>query len=160
MNHSKQHNPALKGTLRFAARPLAQRYLAMNGFWITTKQPSAVVRRLLESHPTEVEVRVDRKRYSDSDLPWLLKQWCTNRNIRSTNTFEIKHRGEPVFGFHDDINEAWATESERETVEQLVRERVVRVRLIAGQITHHCSVPRPRRVISWIRSLLGYGPSH
>ena len=95
--------------------------------------------------------------YTDRDLPWLLDEWCTNRKIRSTIDFEIRHRGVPVFGFHDDINEAWAGESEREAVESLIRDKLIRVQPAGDRTANRRTGSVLRRALSWIRKRVGGG---
>jgi|GEM_PF-5370678 len=123
------------------------------GFSITTKQPSVVVRRFLQARSAKVHIRIDRKHYTEADIPWLLETWCTNKNIRSTIDFEIRQDERPVFGFHDNINEAWADDSERDIVESLVRDKVVRMRRLDYQNNRHTR-PWIRQVFSWIREQL------
>lgn len=94
---------------------------------LKTNRPSAVVRRLLMAHPDDVEVRVDRKLYTKADLPWLIDEWCINSNIRKAIDFEIRRGGRAVFGFHDSVSELWADETERDLVERLVEEKLVKI---------------------------------
>ena len=106
--------------------------IAMAIIGLKTRRPSAVLRRVLMAQPDDVEVRVDRKLYAKTDLPWLIDEWCINSNIAKTIDFEIRRGGRAVFGFHDSMSELWADDTERDLVERLVEDKLVTIDALRG----------------------------
>jgi hypothetical protein len=99
---------------------------------IETTRYSEFFRRVLSEYAEDVSIEIDGKRYGATDIPWLLKDWCTNSKIRRTRDFTLQRRGVELFGFHDHPGELWASLSERAFVERLEAERILR-----------CQLPKP-----------------
>ncbi len=112
-------------------------YPAMETFGLKTTRYSVVLRRLIEACAHGAEFRIDRRRFTEDDLPWLLGQWCTNKNVKATRDFEIRRQGAAIAGFHDGPSELWVAASERPLVDQLISEKLARMNALPspGRIT-------------------------
>ena len=100
-----------------------------NLIWIHTRRYSTLIKRIFEEYHENVEIYIEGYRYTDNDVPKLLKDWCTNRIIKRTLDFSLKRNHVELFGFHDTPDEFWAASSERPFVERLANEKIVRFRV-------------------------------
>ncbi|MCH7797112.1 MAG: hypothetical protein IID28_01540 [Planctomycetes bacterium] len=97
-------------------------------FAIETRRYSTVVRRILDRYNKDVQISIDGRHYKESDIPDLLKSWCTNRNLKKTIDFSLSCNDTPLFGFHDyPFGCFWVAETERLFVEQLADEKLLRI---------------------------------
>lgn len=92
------------------------------------------LKRIFEKYHENVEIYIDGQVYNENDIPKLLKDWCTNRNIKRTRDFHLKKNGAELFGFHDSPSEFFADVSERSFVEHLANEKIVRYRLLPTKV--------------------------
>ena len=99
---------------------------------IRTHRYSLLVRRILETYNRDVEIYIDTARYTDTDISNLLRWYCTNKAIKSTVHFTLKKSGVELFSFHDTPDEFWAAISEREFVESLAKDKIIRYRILSG----------------------------
>jgi hypothetical protein len=93
---------------------------------VRTTRYSEFFKRLLDKYADGATVEIDGNRYSSSDFPKLIRDWCTNAKIRETRNFGLSRNGTEIFGFHDHPSELWAAISELPFVEQLASEGIVR----------------------------------
>ncbi len=98
--------------------------------FIETTRYSEFFRQVLGEYSEDVSIEIDRRQYGADDIPRLLKEWCTNRKIRGTRDFMLRRGNRILFWFHDHPRELYAALSEREFVERLEREKVLRHRLM------------------------------
>jgi hypothetical protein len=104
--------------------------------FIKTRRYSTLINRIFEEYKENVEIYVERHRYTEKDIPELVNWWCTNRIIKRTIDFTLKRDGVELFGFHDTPDQFWAAMSEQPFVEGLAKEKIVRYRV---------SLQKPRR---------------
>jgi hypothetical protein len=93
---------------------------------IHTKRYSAFLRRLLTEYSRGATAIVDHKRYSESDFPQLLANWCINARIRATRDFRLLCGRSELAGFHDSPDEMWIVATELPFVHRLAGEKIVR----------------------------------
>jgi hypothetical protein len=100
--------------------------------WIQTRRYSRLIRSIFEEYNENVEIEIDGIRHGPADIPRLLDEWCTNRNIAKTLNFSLQRNAKPLFGFHDDPCYFLGALSERSFVERLASEKIVRYRVSSG----------------------------
>jgi len=97
--------------------------------WIKTHRYSEFLKRLFAEYNENIEIEIGGRLYAEKDIHNLIKDWCTNQNIRKTIDFTLKKNGTPLFGFHDTPDDFWAAMSERPFIEQLASEKIVRYKV-------------------------------
>ena len=97
-----------------------------NFICIKTRRYSTLIKRIFEEYNENIEIYIDGIRYTEKDIPKLLKDLCTNNMLKRTINFSISQGGVKLFGFHDTPDEFWAAISEQQFVERLVKEKIVR----------------------------------
>ena len=95
---------------------------------IKTTRYAALIKRIFLAYNDNVEIYIDGGRYTEKDIPNLLEWWCYNKTIKATLDFTLKQNGVAIFGFHDTPDEFWAAMSERVFIEQLAKEKIVRLK--------------------------------
>jgi len=105
-------------------------------FLISTRRYSTVFKRILEQYATGSYAIIDGKRYDGSEFPKLIATWCTNACIRRTRDFVLIRDKEELFYFHDTPDDLSVAESEGAFVDQLLADRVARIRRLrkAGSV--------------------------
>jgi hypothetical protein len=98
--------------------------------WIKTRRYSEFLKHIFAKYNQNVEIEIDGRVYADKDIPYLLKEWCTNHIIRRTIDFTLKKDGVILFGWHDTPDDFGVAMSERPFVEQLAAEKIVRYKVI------------------------------
>lgn len=96
---------------------------------ISTHRYSTFLKRIFEEYSENVEIYIDGIRYTEKDIPELLKRWCINKIIKRTLHFTFKQDEVELFGFHDTPDDFWAAISERTFVERLAKEKIIRCRV-------------------------------
>ena len=97
---------------------------------IETKRYSTLIRRILEDYNHDVVVKIDNTQFSESYIPQLLSNWCTNRIIESTIYFALMHKGDSLFWFFDHPDNMCAAISVLPFIKKLADEKIVRYKII------------------------------
>ena len=105
------------------------KYLSIN-----TRRYSKLLQCIFEEYNENVKIEIDGRQYTDNEIPELLKEWCTNRNIRKTLNFSLERDGVVLFGFHDHPCEFFVALSERPFVERLADQKIIRYEVSSGKV--------------------------
>ena len=97
---------------------------------IETKRYSTLVKRILEEYSHDVVIKIDHTQFSESYIPQLLSNWCTNKSIKSTKYFVLKQQGEELFWFFDHPDNMCAAVSVLPFIKRLADEKIVRYKII------------------------------
>lgn len=92
----------------------------MTLLWLRTSRLSAVILAFLEHYPGS-EIRLENTPVNEPQ-----GKWCTNRRLKATLDFSLKHDGIELLAFHDGPDNMWVHESTRLFVEQLASQRLLR----------------------------------
>ena len=101
---------------------------------IETTRFSTLLKHILSEYNDNVTIQIGiethspRKfnSYSGEDIPALLKDWCTKRNIIKTTFFNLKQNGEELFGWWDHPENMWADMSVLPFIEGLAEMKIIR----------------------------------
>jgi len=105
------------------------KYLSIN-----TRRYSKLLQCIFEEYNENVKIEIDGRQYTDNEIPELLREWCTNRNIRKTLNFSLERDGVVLFGFHDHPCEFFVALSERPFVERLADRKIIRYEVSSGKV--------------------------
>ncbi len=119
---------------------------------IKTTRYSAFFRRLFAEYADGVTIEVDSRILSSSDIPRLLTDWCCNTEICRTQHFRLLRGEAELFSFHDHPRELFAALSEREFVEKLHKERILRYQVIP-ELPRSELLSELSQFFSWLRRL-------
>ncbi len=97
---------------------------------VETRRYSTLVKRILENYRHDVVIKIDNTQFSESYIPQLLSNWCTNKSLISTNYFVLKHMGDGLFWFFDHPDNMCAAISVLPFIKQLADEKIVRYKII------------------------------
>ena len=93
---------------------------------VETRRYSTVVKRILENYIHDVVIKIDNTQFSESYIPHLLSNWCTNRALESTNFFVLEHKGVDLFWFFDHPDNMCAAISVLPFIKKLADEKIVK----------------------------------
>lgn len=94
---------------------------------VTTTRYSEFFRRLLDRYSTDTHVRIDGEAIPSSEFATLAKSWCTNKAIMRTRDFVLYQGRKELCGFHDTPHEIWASPVILPLLQDLEREKVIRL---------------------------------
>ncbi|MHC4396839.1 MAG: hypothetical protein ACYS1A_14410 [Planctomycetota bacterium] len=100
-----------------------------NLIFIKTRRYSTLLKRIFEEYNENIEIYYESYRYTEKDIPEILKDWCSNSILKKTIDFKLIQNGKELFGFHDTPDNFWAAISERPFIERLAKEKVIRYRI-------------------------------
>ena len=112
---------------------------------IETTRYSEFFRRLFAEYADGITIEIGRRRYSSSEIPDLLADWCTNAEICRTKHFRLLRGGVELVSFHDHPRELCAALSERAFVEKLQADHILRFRVLPVRNHEAC------QLFSWLR---------
>ena len=96
---------------------------------IETKRYSTLIRRILTEYNKEVVIKIDNTQFSESYIPQLLSNWCTNKSLESTDYFVLKHKSEALFWFFDHPDNMCAAISVLPFIKRLADEKIIRYKI-------------------------------
>jgi hypothetical protein len=97
---------------------------------VKTTRHSEFFRRLFDRYSATCTIEVDGTKYGTADVEKLKASWCTNSKIRSTREFRIHAGSRFVASFHDSVDELFIAEEERDWIQSLSEERLVRYEVL------------------------------
>jgi len=74
-------------------------------------------------------IKIDGQEFTNLDVPYLLENWCTNKQIVATKTFGLIRNGKAVIGFHDSPDNLWVDMELKPMIQILKEERIIRFTL-------------------------------
>ena len=94
--------------------------------FIKTTRYSKLFEEIFNGYLPGGSVEIESQSFSQKDESQL-KQWCINSNIIATKDFSLKRNGVELFYFHDHPENLSVADSEKEFVERLKKEGLIRV---------------------------------
>ena len=93
---------------------------------IQTTRYSAFFKEVFSRLEGDIIIKIDGERFTNEDIPVLLEDWCTNRQIMATQTFALIRNGKPVIGFFDSPDNLWIDSELEQMVRELKEEKIIR----------------------------------
>lgn len=93
---------------------------------IQTTRYSAFFKEVFRRIEGDIIIKIDGERFTNEDIPFLLEDWCTNRQIMATRTFALTRNGKAVIGFFDSPDNLWVDCELEQMMKQLRKEKIIR----------------------------------
>ena len=108
---------------------------------IETTRYSTLMKRILSEFNDNVTIQIGIetysprkfKTYSGVEIPELLNDWCTKKNLIKTTFFHLKQNGEELFGWWDHPENMWADISVLPFIEKLAAEKLIRYNIAVSK---------------------------
>ena len=93
---------------------------------IQTTRYSAFFKEVFRRLEGDIIIKIDGEKFTNEDIPFLLEDWCTNKQIMATQTFALIKNGKAVIGFFDSPDNLWADTELEQMVMQLGEAKIIR----------------------------------
>ncbi|MFX0202761.1 MAG: hypothetical protein ACFFCW_42195 [Candidatus Hodarchaeota archaeon] len=94
--------------------------------YIETTRYSAFFKEVFRRLEGDIIIKIDGEKFTNEDIPFLLDDWCTNRQILATQTFGLIRNGKAVIGFFDSPDNLWVDIELELMVIQLREAKIIR----------------------------------
>jgi hypothetical protein len=74
----------------------------------------------------DIIIKIDGEKFTNEDIPILLDNWCTNKQIKATRTFVLIMNRKAVIGFFDSPDNLWVDPELEQMVLQLKEAKIIR----------------------------------
>jgi L-rhamnose isomerase len=96
---------------------------------VKTRKYSTFIKRIFDEYSDDVEIFVEGRLFTPSEIPIIIEEWCKNSAIKNTIDFCVKRNGEDIFCFHDTPDNFWVSISELSFIKRLAKEKIVKYRI-------------------------------
>jgi hypothetical protein len=97
---------------------------------VETTRYSEFFRRLFDRYASDCKIEIDGAKYASVDVEALKAAWCTNRKIKGTRAFSLHAGDRFVASFHDSVDELFISTDERDWIQLLSDERLLRYKVL------------------------------
>jgi hypothetical protein len=97
---------------------------------IQTTRYSAFFKEVFIRLEGDIIIKIDGEKFTNEDIPFLLDNWCTNKQIIATQTFGLIIDGKAVIGFYDSPDNLWVDIGLEQMMIQLREAKIIRFTML------------------------------